>query len=83
MKMHVHVYRVNGLVENDVEADTQEKAMKAALTMAASMKPEEIGLPDCKFVAVVPAAMMKIPMLTRLGHAFRFAYGRASTSEVE
>jgi len=54
MKFHIHVYRVDGLEEMDVDSETEEKARRAALLMMQSIPSQTIALPDCGFIAVIP-----------------------------
>lgn len=54
-KYHVHVYRVVGLRESDIEADSEAEAMATMLRIAKKSK-LFWGKSDCKYVAIVPGS---------------------------
>lgn len=54
MKYCVDVYRVSGCLEEDVEADTNDEALKKALLQAKSSPARVVGNTDCIFIAVIP-----------------------------
>ena len=55
MRRHVHIYRVTGLWEYNLEEDDCKNGdvMELALQYASS-SPSEMRLPDCNLIAIVP-----------------------------
>lgn len=54
-KYHIHVYRVVGLRELDIVAESEAEAMTKALQTAKKSK-LFWGRSDCKYVAIVPGS---------------------------
>lgn len=53
MKYHVHVYRVTGLIEMDIEAESEQEARAKALEPPDGAYFEEKN-PGCNFIAITP-----------------------------
>ena len=52
--IHVHVYRVTGMLECGFGGFTEREALAAALKDAKKVKLEKWDEPDCEYLAMIP-----------------------------
>ncbi len=60
-KFHVHVYQLSGLIELDLQADSEQEAMSLALAQAKELEKTPEGRAQIKEIASETPPFLAIP----------------------
>ena len=50
---HIHIYRVVGKIEFDVEGSDDQEALMLAMEAGKGIKPEDFGSSECEFISMI------------------------------